>query len=168
MEEQHPIPSPAESGVAGTQAVGTAVAVPPDEPPLQQVPIARELVGLASRNTKAFGSETAGILVSAAAQQLAHQLDQANIALREKTAESDRRQDLIADLRERNGRLEEQLTSERQNRNLRGVAVLAGTALLGIGIDSVSKGAIGLGSSLLVVGALLLFMSFFGRREAST
>jgi hypothetical protein len=156
------IPTPPQSGSAGTQQPADASQTPPEPySPLAGLPLAQRFEGLAATRPRNLGGEVAATLIAGSFTQLSEDLrvhrEQA-IDARAKVAEL---QDNLGTCRTRAAVLEERLSAVEKTQTVRHVSIFAGTALVAVAIDLYKAQ---LTPSAVVVGllgvALLVFGSF--------
>lgn len=153
------IPTPVETGVAGTQQLGPVRSAPPDAtPPLHGLPMTQVIEGLAASRPKSFGGEVPAALVAGAVTHLSHDLRAAQRAAQTK---DDQLQQALRDLsqaKERIATLTERLSAAQGSQRLKQICIFIGTALLGLSVD-MYKNNMEKPSFLLAIlgGSLLLF-----------
>jgi len=127
--------------------------------PLDGLPIASAIEGIATNNTRNFGGEIASRLMAGAMQQIANDtngLKMENCRLIER---NDSLMEDFGKMQVQHAILAEKIRSEGRNKHLRNLSITVGTSLIGIGItlsrtnlDAYSIGAIIFGGSLLLLG----------------
>jgi hypothetical protein len=161
MTETQTMPIPDKSGGSGNQIAGGLSSDFQKANPLEGLPMARAIHGLASTHSKSLGGEVTSALIAGATTQLACDYRE----LKEKhSCLSDRfefQRDELEKTRTQKAVLIERIRSEGRNKHLRNLIITIGTSLIGTGIflsrsglDAYSYGAYGFGFVLLILGWL--------------
>jgi hypothetical protein len=158
-EYQAIIPIPDKSGGSGKQKVGGSSTDFQKANPLEGLPMARTISGLASTHSKSLGGEVTSALIAGATTQLAcdyRELKERHDVLSQRF-ESQRNE--LEKARTTKAILVERIRSEGRNKHLRNISITIGTSLIctGIllsrsGLDEFSYGAYGFGAVLLLLG----------------
>ncbi|OHE25568.1 MAG: hypothetical protein A3J94_00625 [Syntrophus sp. RIFOXYC2_FULL_54_9] len=159
MNENQIIPIPDKSGGSGKQIAGGSTSDFQEANPLEGLPMARAIRGLASTHSRSLGGEVTSALIAGATTQLACDYRE----LKERHGNlSDRfesQRDELEKTRIRKAILIERIKSEGRNKHLKNLSITIGTSLIGTGIflsrtglDEYSYGAYGFGAVLLILG----------------
>lgn len=157
MNETEKIPELEDSGSDGSQieAVSDITLVEPT--PL----LAKTIEGLSSNNTRALGGEVASAFMRVATQQIEASLREAKAQVGTLQKENKELQNNTTTLMVNSSRLEERISAFRAIRHLRNFGIVVGTTLLAIGIQLFQIQKNTYGSISIIIGVLLLVLSWF-------
>jgi hypothetical protein len=161
MTETQIIPIPDKSGGSGKQIAGGSSSDFQEANPLEGLPMARTIHGLASTHSRSLGGEVTSALIAGATTQLAcdyRELKEKHSCLSDKF---ELQRDELEKTRTQRAILIERIRSEGRNKNLRNLSITIGTSLIATGIylsrsglDTYSYGSYGFGAVLLILGWL--------------
>lgn len=153
------IPLPDKSGGSGNQIANDDQSDFQEATPLEGLPMARTINGLASTHSRSLGGEVTSALIAGATTQLAcdyRDLKERHINLSDKY---EQQRNELEKTRTKNAVLVERIRSDRGNKHLRNLSITIGTSLIGTGLlltrsglDRYSFGAYGFGIILLLLG----------------
>lgn len=164
------IPKPTDTGSAGTQQPGTITAlVAEPSRPLEGLPIAQRLEGLAAARPRSMGGEIAASLVAGSFTQLSNDLNETRRDLQGTQQELRSSQDALAECQVKAAVLDEKVKANSRERHLRNLSIAIGTALIGFAIELTRHNLDAVGYVLGGVGVLLLLFGWFSvPKEAKT
>ena len=152
-------PRPPDTGSDGSQtSPGSDFSLIESQPLTSH--LARTIAGLAESNNRAFGGAITSALVAGATSHMARELAQAQTELACLRKKNEALTDTLSEFKSKNAVLIERIDSYRTNRHLKNLGIFAGTSILGIGIKLVIGKQNGYGLPLMVVGTLLLVLSW--------
>jgi hypothetical protein len=129
--------------------------------PLEGLPIARAVEGLAATKARSMGGEVAAGLLAGCFQQVAHELEQTKEDLRTTRSDLDRTREDLSSWKQKAAVLQERVRAMAGGRHLKNLSLTAGTALVGFAVEfmrnnmkEVSYVLGGLGSLLILFGWL--------------
>lgn len=163
------IPEPTDTGSSGTQRVlisETDQAAP--DKPLAGLPIVQMVEGLAATRSRSLGGEVAAGLIAGSFSQLSHELTQTKQELREVRKALDDTKEKLSEEKITSAKLHGEIDSFNNEKAIRSVCLVAGTAVIGFGIDQSNNSRIKLGAILILIGIGLSLVGWFsvGRRKA--
>ncbi|NKE70628.1 hypothetical protein [Candidatus Manganitrophus noduliformans] len=158
------IPEPTETGSAGTQQPGIETAVSAaQESPLDGLPIARAVEGLAATRSRSMGGEVAANLIAGSFSQLSYDLQETKQELRSTRQELERTREELSDYKTKAAVLEERVSTSFKGRHLRNLSITVGTFIIYLGIElyrnNIDKYPYILGG----LGALLVLLGWFSK-----
>lgn len=162
------IPNPVETGSDGTQKTGIEnITIPETVSPLHGLPMIKTLEGLTANKSRGLGGEIVANLLTGSFSQLSHDLQETKKDLQSTRKELSYVQQELSSCKERAAMLQERVNNFTQDRHLRNICISAGTILIGLGIEFLSK--IGDSSYIIMVlgAALILFGWFFRNGDAA-
>lgn len=162
------VPEPEESGSSGTQIAATitsTVTVP--EKPIAGQPIEHTVAGLAANKSRSLGGEVAAGLIAGSFSQISHQLSEAQSELRDVRIELDKAKLDMQVEKIINAELKGTVKSAENEKAIRSVCLVAGTAVAGFGIDQIKSNQLAAGMVLVLIGIALSLVGWFsiGGRE---
>lgn len=160
MNNQKQTPEPSDSGSDGSQITGDTPSELIEARPLEGLPMAQAIEGLAASNTRAFGGEVASALIAGATTQLASELQYTKQEVSGLRKENDVLKENLSEANTRKAVLEERINSYRSNRHLRHFGIAVGTTLLGVGFELIRNNLSTYGYASLAIGALLLVLGW--------
>lgn len=154
------IPSPVDTGASGTQQepakeMATIVA----HSPLEGLPIARAVEGLAATKARSMGGEVAAGLLAGCFQQISNELEQARADLRSTRGNLELVREDLSTSKQRSAVLQERVRAMASGRHLKNLSLTAGTALVGIAIEFMRNNMKDLS---FVLGGLGFLLILFG------
>jgi hypothetical protein len=159
MVESQKIPIPDNSGSSGTQVEGSPKQNFQQANPLEGLPMAKTISGLASSHSRSLGGEVTSALIAGATTQLACDYNELKVSHMNLSNKYETQRDELESARTQKAVLLERIRSEGRNKHLRNLCVTIGTSLIGTGIvlarsglDIYSYGAYGFGAVLLLLG----------------
>ena len=158
------IPEIEETGSTGAQQPASKEITPAHpESPFSPGPMSEVVNGLASSRPRSMGGEVAANLLAGSFAQLSNELAETKADLRATHETLDATRTNLSECETREAVLQERVSTAIGGRHLRNVALVGGTALLGIGLELGRSKAETL--SLLVggIGLLLILMGWFRR-----
>ena len=156
------VPEPEDSGSSGTQTAATAlVSETPPERPIAGQPIEQAVVGLAATRSRSMGGEVAAGLIAGSFSQISHELSETRIELRDVRIQLDKARDSLQDEKVINAELKGKLNSAENEKAIRNVCLVAGTAIVGFGIDQARSNQLVAGIILILVGIILSLVGWF-------
>jgi len=151
MNDQQPAPGPQVREASSGEIVPAPI-------PLGELPLVRQVVGLAASNSRALGGDTAATFLTGVLLQLQHDL-----------SNSRAKEDKAVSHQVENAALKAEIKFERENRNLRNLAITAGAVLLSQAADMAGKGSEAATISIVAVtGAALWLLGMFGARGSKS
>lgn len=161
------IPEPEDSGSSGTQVRGTTSGT---SLVLERVPVGRPLeqaiVGLASTNSRNMGGEFGATLLAGSFSQISLELAETKEELKKCRSDLESSRTKLEQARVNIATINGKLTSVENEKAIRSVCLVAGTAVVGFGIDQVRGNQLAAGWILIGVGIALALVGWFsvGRR----
>jgi hypothetical protein len=153
------IPLPDKSGGSGNQIASSDQSDFQKASPLEGLPMAMTISGLAATHSRSLGGEVTSALIAGATTQLAcdyRELKESHVNLSDKF---ELQRNELEKTRTQKAVLVERIRSDRGNKHLRNLSITIGTSLIGTGIlltrsglDKYSFGAYGFGVLLLLLG----------------
>ncbi len=159
--EDREIPVPEDTGSSGEQEPareGTQI-IP--KSPQTGMPVVDAIEGLVASRTRSLG-EFGSVMLAATARQLADENASLKDENRLQAVDLSRRRDELESERVRNAVLSERIRADRRNKHIRNFAIAVGTALASTGIILSRSGGDMYSTGLIVLGTLLLLVSWFG------
>lgn len=137
MEEDNirEIPKPEDTGSDGTQKVAGEVVKATSESPVDGLPIAQRVEGLAATKYRSMGGEVAAGLMAGCFSQLSHELQETKKELKETRNDLSDVRDELSKCKERAAVLSERVQSNVRGRHLRNICITVGTALIGFAVE---------------------------------
>ena len=130
------IPDVQESGSAGTQEAAAAELILPEEAsPFQRAPIVDAIQGLAASNPRNMGGVVMSTLLSATVSQLFVELQDAKQQLKDTQEELSGVRGRHASSLAQVAVLEERVSTHRQLKHLRNIAIVGGSVLVGVALQ---------------------------------
>lgn len=161
-QEQHlsEAPEPKDSGSAGTQQPSPPGTLPSlGQRPLEGLPLARTIEGLAASRSRSLGGEVVASLIAGYSTQMASDLHETRTTLQSLRTEYALLNEKLTQCREDKAVLSERLYSEARNKHLRHISITGGTALVGIAIEFMRNN---LNTFAMITGGIGLIFLFFG------
>lgn len=161
------IPEPSDTGSLGTQITSeSSSAISQPESPMAGLPIVQTLDGLAATRSRSMGGEVAATLISGCFNQLEHELSVTKKELADSRMQLDDVKEILTTVRIENARIRGEIDSLNNEKTIRNVCLLAGTAIAGFGLDLCNKSQTTLGGTLIGIGVILCLVGWFsiGRR----
>lgn len=158
------IPKPVETGSTGTQQIGTTRDVLAEQvSPLQGLPIARIVEGLAATRYRSMGGEVAANLIAGSFTQLSHNFQETKQELQTTRRELESAREELSDYKTKAAVLQERVSNIFRDRHLKNLSITVGTVLIGLGIEfyrnNLEKASYIVGG----LGILLIFLGWFSR-----
>jgi hypothetical protein len=162
MTENQIIPIPDKSGGSGKQVADSSTSDFHLANPLEGLPMAKAINGLASTHSRSLGGEVTSALIAGATTQLAWDYQDLKGRHNELSDRFDSQRDELENTRIQEAILKERIRSEGRNKHLRNLSITIGTSLIGMGIILCRGGldwysysaAYGFGLVLLILGWL--------------
>lgn len=162
------IPDTPDSGTLGTQleSVESIDRALVQTQPSAGHPIEQTVQGLAATKSRSLGGEVAANLLAGSVSQLSYEANNARADARSLQVKLDDARERLSDERVRSAELQVLLSSAEDEKKLRNVCLIAGTAIAGFGIDQVRSENVVVGSVLTFLGVVLALAGWFsfGRR----
>jgi hypothetical protein len=121
--------------------------------------------GLAASRSRGLGGEITAGLLAGAFQQNALEHQDCKQQLKDTRNRLDAAREALANSRTDVAVLAQKLAQASEDRHLRNLLILVGSALIGFAIDSLRNGFGFAGFVLCVLGALLVILAWFGYRS---
>jgi hypothetical protein len=134
MTENQIIPSPDKSGGSGKQVAGDDTTEFQKANPLEGLPMARTINGLAATHSRSLGEEVTSALIAGATTQLACDYRELKERHSDLSARFDAQRFELEEARTQKAILKERIRAEGQNKHLRNLCITIGTSLIGTGI----------------------------------
>lgn len=151
------IPQPDDSGSSGTQKPTSAEVLSIDKvSPLDGLPIAAAVEGLATTRSKSLGGEVAASLLAGSFTQLSYDLQRTRKQLDEAYNRLDEAERELSDAKTRVAVLEERVQSLSRERHRKNVSIASGMLLVSIGIELSRNNLASYGIILIILGVLLV------------
>jgi len=155
------IPEPRDSGSSGTQQPATAEIVPVERvSPLEGLPIAQAVEGLAATRFKSMGGEIAAGLLAASFTQLSYDLQSARQDLLDAQKRLREVETELSETRITSAVLEERVKSINREKHRKNLCLTSGTLLFGIGVEFSRNRLVAVGLTLIAFGVLLVFLGW--------
>jgi hypothetical protein len=156
------IPTPSESGVTGTQQLGSAsTALVDATPPTHGLAMSQAIEGLAVTRPRGLGGDVPAALVAGAVSHLSHDLRSAKRAIIEKDQLAETLHTDLTSAKVAVARLEERLGALATVQRLKQFSIFAGTAILGVAATLYPTNAEKTSYVLGAIGAGLLILGWF-------
>lgn len=154
------IPQPDETGSAGTQTTGTQQEIlPVSSSPVEGLPIAEAVAGLAATKSRSMGGELAARLIDGSFRQVSYDLRETQRELRETRQRLSGVQEELSKCKTKAAVLTERIRAHARGRHLKNLSVMVGTVLVGIGVEAYRNN---LTKSSLLIGVLGVLLMLFG------
>ncbi len=135
MSTEDPIPDPPQAPSASGQLARQGDSEFVLAEPLNELPIARTISGLASTHSRSMGGEFNAALIAGATSQIAHELSSVKAMQAQTQLKLEATQDELNTANIENAVLRERIESDKGSRHLRNFAIFAGTTLLAAAIQ---------------------------------
>lgn len=161
------IPKPIDTGSSGTQIISDS-SIPQSESPLAGLPIVLTVEGLAATRSRSFGGEVGAQLLAGCFSQLQHEQTGTKKELAECREQLNEVKENHTNARIENARLLGEIDSLNNEKIIRNICLVAGTAIAAFGIDQFNNSKTNIGLSLIGLGVALCLVGWFsvGRRIA--
>ena len=154
------IPQPDDTGSAGTQEIATQQEIlPVSSSPLEGLPIAEAVAGLAATKSRSMGGELAARLIDGSFRQVSYDLRETQRELRETRQRLSGVQEELSKCKTKAAVLTERIRAHARGRHLRNLSVMVGTVLVGIGVELYRNDLV---KSSLLIGILGVLLMLFG------
>jgi len=154
------IPEPKDTGSAGTQAPSTSEVLPAvSESPLEGLPLARAVEGLAATRPRSIGGKATSTLLAGSFAHLSQELQATKSDLHQTRNELNSAREELSTCKMRAAVLAERIRAHARGRHLKNVSITVGTALIGLAIPLFRND---LGKFALVVGCLGVLLISLG------
>lgn len=154
------IPQPDETGSAGTQTTGSQQEfLPASSSPVEGLPIAETVAGLAATKSRSMGGELAARLIDGSFRQVSYDLRETQRELRETRQRLSGVQEELSKCKTKAAVLTERIRAHARGRHLKNLSVMVGTVLVGIGVEVYRNNFT---KSSLLIGVLGVLLMLFG------
>ncbi|MBI2996949.1 MAG: hypothetical protein HYY46_00610 [Deltaproteobacteria bacterium] len=162
------IPKPTDTGSSGTQIVGVHRAIEPQmESPLEGLPIARTVEGLAASQAKKMGGEVVAGLLAGSFSQLSANLEDTKRELRSVREELRETQGKLSDYQIKSAVLKDRVDTLVGSRHLKNLSIAIGTVLIGFGIELFRSNLENVAVIPGALGTLLLLLGWFSKNKGT-
>lgn len=156
------VPEPDDSGSSGTQiqADDSAISLAPEHAVVGR-PLEKTIVGLATTNSRNMGGEVAASLLAGSFSHISHELSEARAEVKGLRKELDGVNSSLQSEKVLNATLLGRLESVENEKAIRSVCLVAGTAIAGFGVDQVRNNQMAAGITLIFIGLALSLAGWF-------
>lgn len=164
------IPEPQETGGSGTQQESSPqdLQLVNPEIPVQGLPLAATVQGLAATRARSLGGEVAASLIAGSFNHLSQELATTKRELQETQRKLENSRNELSEANAKKSVLEERLSTLGRIKYFSNLGIAVGTALVGFGVDFVKgKTAENTGYILLALGSLLILLAWFSNPAKS-
>lgn len=161
------IPEPVETGTSGTQEAEVRGVLANIESPIEGLPIAQAVAGLASSHARSMGGEVAAGLISGSFAQISHNLQETKDELQGTRKKLDRAREELSEYKIKAAVLQERVNAFSKTRYLKNFIIMVGTALFGLAIELYRNNLTKLAYVLGALGGFAMLLGWFSRKEGA-
>lgn len=156
------VPEPDDSGSTGTQtkANDSAISLVPERAVVGR-PLEQTIVGLAATNSRNMGGEVAATLLAGSFSHISHELSEARAEAKGLRKELDAANSCLQAEKVSNATLRGTLGSAENEKAIRSVCLVAGTAIASFGADQIKSNQVAAGITFAVIGVILSLVGWF-------